>query len=256
MPNNIINKVKFATDRSNYEKIMNFIKTDQIGSFDFNKVIPMPEELNIECGSVTDRCIEIALTAINPITPDYGVQKEEQCYFDEIVKKLNYEKAFACYRTLLGRNEIDAALNLIDKEPKEAIGIGQTAIKNMEQYGASTWYDWRILNWGTKWNAYNSELREDNTIEFQSAWNAPTPVIRKLSLIFKRALITHEWADEDIGSNCGKMVYYGGEILEEYYPETHKEAIEFATGIWHDTPEDYGYHLNEDESDYVYIEDI
>ena len=43
--------------------------------------------------------------------------------------------------------------------------------------------------------------------------------------------IEHEWADEDIGSNCGRRVYYDGERVEEYYPEYGKESLEFAASI-------------------------
>ena len=64
---------------------------------------------------------------------------------------------------------------------------------------------------------------------------------------------THEWADEDIGNNCGRCEFENGECVYDWEPGSHKEALEFATGVWGDTPEDYGLALNADGSDYIEI---
>ena len=46
------------------------------------------------------------------------------------------------------------------------------------------WWDWRIQNWGTKWNSYDDhvEIVDDETVEytFNTAWSPPEPVIEKL----------------------------------------------------------------------------
>ena len=46
------------------------------------------------------------------------------------------------------------------------------------------WWDWRIQNWGTKWNSYDDyvEIVDDETVEytFSTAWSPPEPVIAKL----------------------------------------------------------------------------
>ena len=42
----------------------------------------------------------------------------------------------------------------------------------------------------------------------------------------------HEWADEDIGVNCGRYTYANGERVEEYFSESGREAIEFACSLW------------------------
>lgn len=43
--------------------------------------------------------------------------------------------------------------------------------------------------------------------------------------------IFHEWADEDIGMNCGRREYKSGDLIYEYYPEGD-EATAFACGLW------------------------
>lgn len=44
-----------------------------------------------------------------------------------------------------------------------------------KKYGHSNWYDWAIVNWGTKWGTYNSEIMfEDNSsirYRFETAWS-------------------------------------------------------------------------------------
>ncbi|MAK50664.1 hypothetical protein [Marinobacter sp.] len=50
------------------------------------------------------------------------------------------------------------------------------------------WYDWRINNWGTKWNTYDAELLDINeSIEytFNTAWGPPDMAIAALREIYK-----------------------------------------------------------------------
>ena len=46
------------------------------------------------------------------------------------------------------------------------------------------WWDWRVQNWGTKWNSYDCEVIEmdDEQVEytFSTAWSPPEGVIEKL----------------------------------------------------------------------------
>ena len=50
------------------------------------------------------------------------------------------------------------------------------------------WYDWRVANWGTKWNADDSALEEISAEEmvyyFMSAWSPPIQVIAALGKNF------------------------------------------------------------------------
>ena len=65
----------------------------------------------------------------------------------------------------------------------------------------------------------------------------------------------HEWADEDIGMNCGRYIYYDGERVEEYFPESQKECLEFAAKVMDvSLEEDYALYLNASETGYVNIE--
>jgi len=42
------------------------------------------------------------------------------------------------------------------------------------------WYDWRVNHWGTKWDAYDVEVTDDDPdcteITFNTAWSPPEPI--------------------------------------------------------------------------------
>ena len=117
---------------------------------------------------------------------------------------------------------------------------------------------WRIANWGTKWNSYGYTADtgfKDGKLTFLTAWSAPHPVLEKLSEMYPDIKFEHEWADEDIGMNCGRYVYFDGERIEEYYPESSRERIEFAARVMDCEPSEWGLFLNVSETDYVNFSD-
>jgi hypothetical protein len=64
------------------------------------------------------------------------------------------------------------------------------ARKKTKKYGAKDWYDWRIKNWGTKWDTRpdNTELNQnnENSIEyhFDTAWSPPENWLTTISKMF------------------------------------------------------------------------
>lgn len=57
MPNHVENIIILKGDEKRIREMLETIKNDDygLGTVDFNKIIPMPESLNIEAGSKTDR---------------------------------------------------------------------------------------------------------------------------------------------------------------------------------------------------------
>lgn len=136
---------------------------------------------------------------------------------------------------------------------------GNLGVRERELYGNNNWYDWSVANLGTKWNAYgfdpNTDYSKEKELKFLTAWSAPHPVIAKLSEMFPSVKLEHEWADEDIGMNCGRHVYYDGERIEEYYPESEMDRLEFAASVLDiQLEEDCGLYLNASETEYINIE--
>ena len=240
MPNHVINRLTFTCPEDRLKQILSEICYDQtsdkdrkgIGTIDFNKIIPMPESLNIECGSTTDAGIDLYLTSINPDVNYFGNEKLDRKQFFGIVERLHKLNRYSSYETYLPPDRIRAMTEY--KPADELIRLGKTAIGNLLNYGALTWYDWRSDpdNWNTKWNSYEPFYDGGNSIEFQTAWDAPHLVIEKLSQMYPDATLTHDWANEDVYQSCGSRTYLDGEIIEEFIPETNTEQIAFASELW------------------------
>lgn len=108
----------------------------------------------------------------------------------------------------------------------------------MPESEEANWYHWCIENWGTKWNArLNTSLNfndDDTVILFVTAWSTPEPIIYALSKRYPDIDIVCEFADEDIGYNCGRYGFKNGnDIVEVFYEGNGKrEDIKFANELW------------------------
>lgn len=216
MPNHVNNIIKLTGDRKRIEELLEAVKADEIGigSLDFNKVIPMPQSLDIPSGSATDRGYAKYMNFINL----YTLVDVNALTSIPIISAAR-EEAYLENEPNVDRSEFE---------------LGKEAFQNEILYGARTWYEWCIENWGTKWNSYgyDSYDRSDpSTIGFHTAWSAPHPVLEKLAEMYPEVQFEHEWADEDIGFNCGRKIYDHGTCIENYLPEG-EEATAFAMNLW------------------------
>lgn len=99
------------------------------------------------------------------------------------------------------------------------------------------WYTWHNEFWGTKWNAYDSYSmvnKSSITFVFSTAWSMPYPVIKRLKILGYDFDI--RWADEDWGSNCGKISYKASEQdwQEAWEGDAYKDPSKFAQRLWKD----------------------
>ena len=132
MPNHITNIIEIKGDPQRVRALFEAVKSDEygLGSIDFNKLVPMPPELDMEEGSRTDRGLKAYKDFIEVYTFN---SKKENFDLSNIPEKA--EQAF-----LRVRPDIDRA----------AWDLGRRAFMNKQKYGVTSWYDWRIKNWGTK----------------------------------------------------------------------------------------------------------
>lgn len=238
MPNWVENKLSYNGNEAEIKEMLKKIRYDNatIGTIDFNKIIPMPKSLDIECGSRTDKGIEMVKNYLENLPAEL---KGKEGTYEEVLEDLHNHSA-----------------DISDDEEKKIWDIGITAVDNLYKYNAPTWYEWCNDNWNTKWNACgydeNTDYSDSDFIWFQTAWSTPILVIKKLSEMYPNIELTLEFADEDLGQNCGEMKFKDGDIFEEYIPQTGKEAIEFAAKVWEYDLSDFQLHLNATGTDYIY----
>lgn len=176
--------------------------------FSFNKVIPMPKDLDIESGSKgEDGMMFLYLESTNDI---YKLKineayKERNMFNTDIYREKRFgeiEEKFEQYKN--------------DSNFKESIELGKKYIENFQKYGHCTWYGWCCEHWGTKWDLSNFSHNED-TIMFHTAWGFAGDVILELSKNYPSAMFKCEFADEGIKENSGIVEIKNGEVFKEKY---------------------------------------
>ena len=197
MPNNVKNILTFEGSQLAIDELFKAIEGINVGrhmDIDFNKIIPMPEDLNVKDCCMYDLAIQLF------------------CADDD------------------ERQSIQKSKGMSDKCMEDYIKLGRVYAKNKLRYGSCTWYDWCVKNWGTKWNAYEIK-RFGNTLIFETAWSAPVPIIKRISEMFPTINILHRFADEDIGQNCGYYMWRNGDITSTLKMDD-EAAEEFALDVW------------------------
>ena len=244
MPNWVTNRLIVSGNDKDIKQLFNNIKGDEAEQLiDFNKIIPMPESLDITSGSVTDESIFWALSKMN--------DEEIQRHIENLSRAPNilHENLLSSLQSRfqikdLARIEKNANEFVPDEDMKK-LGIkdyealGKTYLENLEKYGYTTWYDWCVANWDTKWNAHDCYSLDDHSIEFQTAWSTPERIIKTLSEKYPSLEFEVSYADEDFGYNVGKYTYQDGEIIEIYLPDGGSpEANKLAEEILGYSPEE------------------
>lgn len=230
MPNWVTNKVVLTGSDDRVKEVINFVKGED-SAFDFNKIFPMPEELNIKSPSTTE--VGVYLAAINPksnVAID-GIDKVTEDELSRLLTMCNKASKFEKYTGSLPSYVTGSNAN--KKNLEELAKVGLQAVNNLIKYDAFDWYEWRCDNWGTKWNTSNDSVQQidDNAFMFDTAWATPLEVLMKLSRQFPDIRIDVDFADEYIGHNCGFYYIQNGEgEIGEF--EDYNDAVSFAKELW------------------------
>jgi len=104
------------------------------------------------------------------------------------------------------------------------------ALLDNDAHADDGWYTWRLQNWGTKWDVYESHCTrfDANTLQltFYTAWSPPIPVFDKLvDMGFE---VTARYLDEGwgyIGEYVNGDDWCTDEVesVAEHYPELDEE---------------------------------
>ena len=218
MPSYIYNTVKFK--KEDREKFTKYMKGN---NFDFNKIIPMPKEFSKMGG-------------------DHGEVEEIAKEWKEFTKNVNEINASNVDKYIKKfRNEVR---NNPEKYPESAKSVnlktkknewGEISVPNFQyqmyriagevKYGFSSWYDWCIENWGTKWNAKKTDL--DEYLSFKTAWSIPLPIFRKIAELNPDTWFQVGYSD-DFDENSG-IIEYKPKYFTSENGEDNMAVVKYGT---------------------------
>ena len=96
------------------------------------------------------------------------------------------------------------------------------------------WYEWHCEYWDTKWNAYDGYTKIGKTqitLVFSTAWSFPYSIAKKLEKLGYP--LDLRYADETIGSNCGRLTYNPETEDWTHYDESElTDPVKFARYLW------------------------
>lgn len=244
MANYVYNTVIFnAPSDERAEELINFLKSDR-SDFDFNKIIPFPEELN---------GIGSGMTTINGVRTDFW--KDE--YFEDLseqetkVLRANIKSNQECSPDMYGaKSSTRIRISTLLEESYK--------LELISKYGSWNWYDWNNKNIGTKSSNPSVDYNvENDEYTFETAWSPPTPLIERLSSLFPDIEFIVKWNEEqgfgeeysiqdmnkeiirawDIPDiNTHKVTIAGEET--EYYECVGPNGHDFAEGYYLEYPQD------------------
>lgn len=250
MANNIMNRIYLSGPQNEIDNLVENVRCDgeYLGTVDFNKIIPMPPSLDMTEGGIEGDSVSVYLTAINPDTRDYGIPKVCAEKLQVLLDSLSKKRFFTKYGSSLSEAEMT---KLFGKYTEDLLELGKSYVENFERYGCTTWYDFHIKYWGSKWSAYEAEEFSDNMLSFLTAWSNVMPIVLKLSSAYPNLHFSYAWADEDIGTNTGECELEGGNVIRKNIPDSFsKEAYELCSEIWDIDLADEGFIYSEQTGTY------
>ncbi|MBJ9903176.1 DUF1281 family ferredoxin-like fold protein [Acinetobacter bereziniae] len=206
MPNHVTNKIVIHSP--NAEQVLAFVKSEK-SDFDFNNLIPMPESLGIEESSTKDAAFVYVLTDGYKNEEHFSAPFRHRKYFGSVFND------FSSWGSELKSSKVDFERIKDNKDSlNQFIELGKTVLENYNKYGCSSWYQWCVKNWNTKWNAYQVVVN-GNAIEFDTAWSAPLPVT---DILIKKFNLTCTYKAYDEGGNFWFIKEYkDGELVNDRY---------------------------------------
>ena len=216
MANKIANKlVVNATTEEDIEKFLSAIIGIENGEFlhiDFERIFPTPKCLpDILCDSEH----EIALYYYLMTTGNE----------DMLDKLFTFPQLFS----------MDIYKDKTEKELSDYKIRGEKIFNIALQCGSIDWRDWRINNWGTKWNAYETDIDcfdGSVVLSFYTANHGAIPVIKKLVEMFPNLEFFYKYADEVIAYNCGEVYGVDGSCSVKFVDDESDEAMALYIECW------------------------
>lgn len=223
MPNWCYNILTVSGDTEQLKDFVtkSLVEEDDKQAFTFNGTVPLPEELvRIEIGSNSHNA-EIFINA---------TERNDWSGVNEKLTLPNWIK-FAGIEEGLGASDSEKRhqmLNYIKTQTtEELLEQARKIPEYLRIFGAENWYDWSCINWGTKWDACEPTVLNNDYLGFQvnfdTAWSPPIPWVMKCEELYPKLSFTLEYEE---GGMCFKGVYQNGVDTEfefEHYEEDDEE---------------------------------
>lgn len=251
MPNWVKNRI-IAKDYAELKKHL----VNEKGEVDFNVVMPMSQDLNITSGldsyaQQPSWFSEVMAEKVKKQAPADVLMAQhynETITQEEFVTECLLDKELVTTIRKIKDYKLRGEHKMSKERLSEALDTFIRGYFNVQRYGWKDWYDWSIDNWGTKWNACHEYIDDENkVIEFETAWSMPEGIIKE---ICKYTPVRVEFADENLGSNCGIEDYYVDKDGNPTVATVMYESDELAYECW-----GYGSMSVYDEETQDWIED-
>jgi hypothetical protein len=233
MANHVANRLTIEGDSKEIAKMLKEIRGKaEDGStllIDFNKLIPMPEALNITAGSQANNALKHYTqylndcAAVSDMCVSNGLSENEQ---SELLRSLleKYEKP--------------------DGNDSPLFRLGEQCHNNVRDYGHPTWYEWKKWNWGSKGDAFDQMQTYNNVIDFYTANTGVSPIAAALAEKYPSLSFSYMYADQDWGCNVGEFEYEGGQCVYSNIPASESDE---ATAIARELLGEYEWDSDEEE---------
>ena len=217
MPNNIANKLvinaKTQAEIENFLFAITSIDREGMLQIDFEKITPMPE------------CV-----------PDTLCDNKHQNALYYYLMTTGNEDMVDELLSLPQFFSMDEFKDKTEKELSDYKVLGENVFNIAQQCGAIDWYDWRISNWGTKWNAYETDIdcccNGSVELYFYTANHGAIPIIKKLVAMFPNLEFIYKYSDEVISYNCGEGYGVDGNVSFKYAEDGGDEAMALYIECW------------------------
>lgn len=163
--------------------------------FDFNKIIPMPTAIDAEnVGRTAGNTAAVRNERTKVFHLASGKHYKEIGIFDRISMKESSSVAHAINNGYRPCKVCVSNPNMRGQKFDRPIEEGAALVK---EYGHDNWWDWRVNNWGTKWQPDIAADFGDKFVitHFLSAWSPPEPIYHKLVELFPKLDIKWHWSE-------------------------------------------------------------
>ncbi len=249
MPNWCMNTV-YVTGPASEAKAVRTLMTTTRSKFDFNAVIPMPQELRLsEASSNADDAWELKYGDWLQVPGKYGPRN-----FDSRDAALAAARQADDWRPRVWPSR-ENPFPVIP--PRSFDDLADHVQELVIKYGHRDWYSWACENWGTKWSAIRAgwmspsraaKRAAEQVAYFDTAWCPPMPLMVVMSARFPAVIIRIEYCVQQ--NFFGFAAIQAGEIIASKSEEYDYRDPSVSIGLSHDLCRQ---HSNEGDRESVYI---